>query len=58
MKWAKEQRLASFKVGTHTRFHREDVMAFKRKRDEERRAAFNELRALDLEHVEEFDDLD
>ncbi|AXE39852.1 excisionase family DNA-binding protein [Acidipropionibacterium virtanenii] len=56
-KWAKDGRLASFKVGTHTRFHREDVMTFKKTRDEERRSAFDELRSLDLEHIEEFDDL-
>lgn len=57
LKWAKDGRLNSFKVGTHTRFHREDVLTFKAVREQERRSAFDELRALDMEHIEEFDDL-
>ncbi|QCV93954.1 helix-turn-helix domain-containing protein [Acidipropionibacterium acidipropionici] len=56
-KWARDGRLDSFKVGSHTRFHREDVLVFKKKRDQERRAAFDELRSLDHEHIEEFDEL-
>ncbi len=54
LKWARDGRLHSFKVGTHTRFHREDVLAFRATREQERRSAFDELRTLDMEHIEEF----
>lgn len=30
MKWARQNRLPSFKVGSHTRFHTTDVQAFQR----------------------------
>lgn len=49
MKWAKEGTIASHKVGSHSRFRREDVLALKNQRTKDRRDAFNELRALDAE---------
>lgn len=43
LKLAKNGEVESFKVGTHTRFKRGDVMAFKAKREEARREALMEL---------------
>ena len=50
MKWAANGELTSHKVGTHTRFRREDVLAFKTDRLERQRAAFQSLRDLEMEH--------
>lgn len=44
MKWVRQGRIDSFKVGTHTRFKREDVLRLQAERMEERRAAFAALR--------------
>ena len=49
MKWAREERIESFKVGTHTRFHRDDVLALKRKLEKSRNDAFEKLRSFELE---------
>lgn len=43
LKLAKNGEINSFKVGTHTRFKRSDVMEFKVKREEGRRKAMEEL---------------
>lgn len=56
MKWVKEGVIDSFKVGTHTRFRRDDVLALKQRRSAERRDAFTRLRELDAEHPEWIDD--
>jgi len=56
MKWAREGTIDSFKVGTHTRFARDEVLRLRKARAAERRAAFGELRAFDEEHDEVFDD--
>ena len=56
MKWVKEGVIDSFKVGTHTRFRRDDVLAPKQRRSAERRDAFTRLRELDAEHPEWIDD--
>lgn len=50
MKWAKEGKIRSFKVNSHNRFKRDDVLEFKRARTKQRAAAFNNLREFDLEH--------
>lgn len=47
MKWVGEGRIASFKVGSHTRFKRGDVFALREERTKERRAAFTALRESD-----------
>ena len=47
MKWVGEGRIASFKVGSHTRFKRGDVFALREERAKERRAAFTALRESD-----------
>ncbi|MBF0697566.1 helix-turn-helix domain-containing protein [Actinomyces bowdenii] len=47
LKWSREGLIDSFKVGSHTRFRREDIIRFRTERERERRQAFNELRALD-----------
>jgi len=47
LKLAKSGQVASFKVGSHTRFQRDDVLEFKARREQERRRALSEL--LDLE---------
>lgn len=47
MKWAREGRLSGFKVGSHTRFKRDEVLALREKRKSERRAAFAALREED-----------
>ncbi|MFJ3312229.1 helix-turn-helix domain-containing protein [Micrococcus endophyticus] len=49
MKWVREGRISGFKVGTHTRFKREDVLALQEERKKERRAAFAALREDDAE---------
>lgn len=56
MKWVREGRIDSFKVGTHTRFRRDDVLALKQRRSAERQDAFTRLRELDAEHPERVDD--
>ncbi|MGO4956700.1 helix-turn-helix domain-containing protein [Luteococcus sp. Sow4_B9] len=52
MKLAREGAIPSFKVGSHTRFHRDDVIALRDSRERERIAAFEALRAFDEEHPE------
>lgn len=47
LKLAKDGEVESFKIGTHTRFKRDAVLAFKAKREEARRGALSEL--LELE---------
>lgn len=54
LKWSREGLIDSFKVGSHTRFRREDVLALREARERERRRAFDELRALDAEGDFEF----
>lgn len=44
MKWVRQGRIDSFKVGTHTRFKREHVLRLQAERMEERRSAFAALR--------------
>lgn len=44
MKWTREGRINSFKVGSHARFKREDVLRLQAERMEERRVAFAVLR--------------
>lgn len=56
LKWARQGVIESFTVGTHTRFHRDDVVALRAKRAAERRQALDELMAFDLEHEELLDD--
>lgn len=49
MKWANQGRIASFKVGSHTRFKRDDVLSFKRDRAKAKSDAFERLRQVELE---------
>ena len=56
MKWVKEGIIESYKVGSHARFRREDVLVLKEQRAKARREAFNELRAMDAELDEMFED--
>lgn len=56
MKWAREGVIDSFKVGSHTRFHRDEVARVVHERRVQRRAAFDELRELEAEHEHQFDD--
>lgn len=49
LKCAASGEIDSFKVGSHTRFRREDVAAFKQERIERQRNAFEELRRMDSE---------
>lgn len=49
MKWVEQGMLPSFRVGSHTRFYRHEVMRFKKQREVERREAFAQLRELDKE---------
>ncbi|MFD2839851.1 helix-turn-helix domain-containing protein [Populibacterium corticicola] len=51
MKWVSEGRVPAFKVGSHTRFNRDDVMAFCHARSQAQRVAFETMRQDD----EEFD---
>lgn len=54
LKWTREGLIDSFKVGSHTRFHRADVLRLREQREAGRRAAFEKLRALDAEDDFEF----
>lgn len=56
MKWAKEGKVDSFKVGTHTRFYREDVLAFKKALTKKQDDAFEELRSFELQEFGPADD--
>lgn len=56
MKWAQEGRIASHKVGMHTRFYRDDVLALSKLRAKERGEAFAEFRALDAEYLDVLND--
>lgn len=47
LKLAKADEIESFKVGSHTRFKREAVTAFKAQREAARRVAMDELLALE-----------
>ena len=49
MKWANENQINSFKVGTHTRFHRDDVLALKRELEKRKNDAFEKLRSFELQ---------
>lgn len=56
MKWVEEGKIASYKVGSHSRFKRDDVLDLKKQRVKAQRDAFAELRALDAELDELFED--
>ncbi|MFC8304940.1 helix-turn-helix domain-containing protein [Specibacter sp. NPDC057265] len=47
LKLAKAGKLASFKVGSHTRFKREAVVAFRAQREADRHVAMDDLLALE-----------
>lgn len=49
MKWAKTRGITSHRVGTHTRFRRDDILDLRGKLMQERRQAFDRLRALEDE---------
>ncbi|MQY23936.1 helix-turn-helix domain-containing protein [Nocardia macrotermitis] len=49
MKLIRQERIPAYKVGSHTRLHSRDVLAFRRARLEEQGKAFDELRALEEE---------
>lgn len=46
MKWVKEKKIEAFKVGTHTRFSREEVARRRAERQAEQWKAFGEWREL------------
>ena len=52
MKWARAGRIDSFKVGTHTRFHRDDILSLKRQLAKEQDEALERLRSFELESFE------
>lgn len=54
LRWAREGQIESFKVGSHARFRRADVLRLRQERERERRAAFQKLRELDAENDFEF----
>lgn len=56
MKLARDGEIASFKVGTHTRFRRDEVLRVRGRRAQKRSAALDDLRAFDEAHEELFDD--
>lgn len=49
MKWAQAGKINSFKVGTHTRFHRDDVLSLKSQLAKEQNDALEKLRSFELE---------
>lgn len=56
MKWVRERKITSHKIGSHARFRRDDVLALKEQRAKARKNAFAKLRALDTELDETFED--
>ena len=56
MKWARAGKIESFKVGTHTRFHRDDVLSLKRQVAKEQDEALERLRSFELESFEPLPD--
>lgn len=56
MKWAREGKISSFKVRTHTRFKRDEVIKLKVDRAAARKAAFNELRSTVAENQDLLED--
>ena len=48
MKWMREGRIDSFKVGSHTRFKREDVLKLRDERRREQEVAFDDLMQGDM----------
>lgn len=55
MKLAKNGEIPSFKVGTHTRFKRDDILVARAARAKKRHAAIDDLRAFEAEHAELLD---
>ena len=49
MKWAKAGKINSFKVGTHTRFHRDVVLSLNSQLAKEQNDVLEELRSFELE---------
>lgn len=56
MKWAREGKVDSFKVGTHTRFNRGDILALRRALVKERDDALEKLRSFELQEFGPVDD--
>lgn len=56
MKWVKDGDIEPFKVGSHNRFQRDEVLALKAKRKIQREEAFDKLRALEDEQDQLIDD--
>lgn len=56
MKWAKEGKVDSFKVGTHTRFNRGDILALRRALVKEQDDALEKLRSFELQEFGPVDD--
>lgn len=56
MKWVRERKIDSYKIGTHSRFKRDDVLALKKQRAQARKDAFAQLRALDADYDDMFED--
>ncbi|ASE12355.1 helix-turn-helix domain-containing protein [Kocuria rhizophila] len=54
LRWAREGQIESFKVGSHARFRRADVLQLRQQREMARRAACQELREVDAENDFEF----
>lgn len=50
LKWSKDDRLPSFKVGSHTRFKREDILQLQSERAQDQKEAFEQLRQFEWEH--------
>jgi excisionase family DNA binding protein len=56
MKWARAGEIASFTVGSHTRFQRDEVLRVRALRARKRTAAHEALREFDAEHEEMLED--
>lgn len=54
LRWARTGVIDSFKVGSHARFRRTDVLRLREEREAQRRAAFQKLRELDADNDFEF----
>ncbi|MDN5893612.1 MAG: helix-turn-helix domain-containing protein [Corynebacterium sp.] len=56
MKWARQGKIGSYKVGSHTRFTRDEVQKAQQQRAHDRKKALDRLLTFEVENDDVFDD--
>ncbi|MEJ6550299.1 helix-turn-helix domain-containing protein [Corynebacterium sp. USCH3] len=56
MKWARQGKIGSYKVGSHTRFTREEVQRVRQQRVHDRKKVLDRLLTFEVENDDVFDD--